>query len=1034
MVGTGIAQPKPLRIIAQRSSTSPHRIVSTASAGIDTVRVLAVMVDFLRDQDNRTSGNGNFLLQPDESWLLDPPPHDARYFRSKLQFVHNYFRKVSGGRLTVTGDVLDSVVTLQRPMSDYSPPTVGDDMRKLANLAADAWHKTDSLYPQIDFRQYDAFVLFHAGAGRDIDLVSILGYNPTPYDLPSLFVDSAAFAKALSDPGFNGIAVDSGRTRILNTIILPETESRVLGSGRDADTLRLGINGLFASSIGSFLGLPDLFDTRTGRSGIGQFGLMDGASIFAFAGVFPPEPSAWEKIALGWVNPITTAQDMGKLACPAVGLHTFGVDTVYRVPVSGAEYFLVENRNRDVHRDGATVTFIRAGGQLDSLHVEKDTVGFNLADVRLIRGSVIDLDEFDWALPGTIDSTGRFDGGGILIWHIDERLVNDGRQSNTVNADPSRRGVNLKEADGSQDIGQSYGQFDPGSGTEYGSPLDCWFQGNVAPAYLNRFDAFSRPSSRSNSGALSLVTIKDFSPRSPRMTFNVAFGNERLTPLPGFPKQIRGIVDGPIPLDLDGDGTQELVVARNTTDTPIRRGQIMAWRQDGQRTLSNGDSSGLAAETDSLLIPKSLVLTRNSGSSWCAVLSDAVYLWRTEDVNADGFFDLVRKIPWTGTPSAGLMFVDSTLVVAGQDSIAMYDLRGVQLNHISGKLFDPVGGFCRLGAGSLIATARTDSLFLVDVRAGTVLARVGVGSQIAGLASGDVAGNGSAAAVVATSAGSLVVLDATGTLLSRSEHSSVRWASGPALADLNHDGRQEILLASGSALHAYSAQGVLMDGFPLESASAISAANGATVAVDLIGEGYPAVISGSANGDIQLWQPSARRYIATSVSVGGTAVRSLSCFAHETAGGATIGLAAADDSGWIVANDLNSAFTSGRFFWPMRGFSPEGSSASTVQTVNPVPLAQGFLPSDRVYNWPNPVYGASTQIRYMCSSDAEVRVKIFDLAGATVADLRGHAYAGADGEITWDVKGIQSGVYLARVEATSGERSEAVVIKIAVVK
>jgi hypothetical protein len=39
-----------------------------------------------------------------------------------------------------------------------------------------------------------------------------------------------------------------------------------------------------------------------------------------------------------------------------------------------------------------------------------------------------------------------------------------------------------------------------------------------------------------------------------------------------------------------------------------------------------------------------------------------------------------------------------------------------------------------------------------------------------------------------------------------------------------------------------------------------------------------------------------------------------------------------------------------------------------------------------------------------------------------------------DSEISWDVSNIQSGVYLARVEARGTSKSEAVIIKIAVVK
>ncbi|HSL87697.1 MAG TPA: T9SS type A sorting domain-containing protein, partial [Ignavibacteriaceae bacterium] len=87
------------------------------------------------------------------------------------------------------------------------------------------------------------------------------------------------------------------------------------------------------------------------------------------------------------------------------------------------------------------------------------------------------------------------------------------------------------------------------------------------------------------------------------------------------------------------------------------------------------------------------------------------------------------------------------------------------------------------------------------------------------------------------------------------------------------------------------------------------------------------------------------------------------------------------------------------------------------------------------YNYPNPVYDSQTFIRYYVSEESRINIKIFDLAGGFVAELNDFAPAGIDSETVWDVSNIQSGVYLARLEAvsTSG-KSESQVIKIAVVK
>ena len=97
--------------------------------------------------------------------------------------------------------------------------------------------------------------------------------------------------------------------------------------------------------------------------------------------------------------------------------------------------------------------------------------------------------------------------------------------------------------------------------------------------------------------------------------------------------------------------------------------------------------------------------------------------------------------------------------------------------------------------------------------------------------------------------------------------------------------------------------------------------------------------------------------------------------------------------------------------------------------------ANEFFPINKAYNYPNPVYDGFTFIRYFVTEDSKINIKIFDLAGDFVAELNDNARGGFDNETKWDVGNIQSGVYLARVEANgSSGKTESKVIKIAVVK
>jgi hypothetical protein len=61
--------------------------------------------------------------------------------------------------------------------------------------------------------------------------------------------------------------------------------------------------------------------------------------------------------------------------------------------------------------------------------------------------------------------------------------------------------------------------------------------------------------------------------------------------------------------------------------------------------------------------------------------------------------------------------------------------------------------------------------------------------------------------------------------------------------------------------------------------------------------------------------------------------------------------------------------------------------------------------------------------------------KIFDIAGSFIDELKDFAQGGIDHETVWNVSNIQSGIYLARIQATGvSGKSESKIIKIAVVK
>lgn len=514
-----------------------------------TFHVVGVMVQFQPDDNRFTTGTGqfnpDFLNRP--GILIDPLPHDAGYFEAHLAFAKHYFETVSNGAVQLQTHLIPGVVTLAKTMDAYSPlESDTDETVKLAQLAAETWsavaNSGNLTLPALD-PDRTAWVIFHAGAGRDIELLGTT-LDKTPQDIPSLYLSSDRLRTLLpSQFPEQGFPVGAAN-RVKNTLLVPETESR---PGKTIDdsvfVLQLGINGILCANIGSFLGMPDLFNTENGQSGIGQFGLMDGAGFFAMAGVFPPQPSAWEKLYMGWTSPRTLDREAaGSFSLNALSGNAQNLPL--KIPGSGFEYFLVENRHRNPDPAGVTVTIRRPDGTLVQQQFSPESYHFDQMNTDslvgvLEPGVITAVSHYDRALPGGVDfgdddifqSSDRILNGGILIWHIDEAVIQTNLASNSINNRLERRGVSLQEADSGDDIGNPEGSIS--AALSGGSPFDFWWNGNdsrvILPNgseisfYQNRFAGDTKPSNRLYSGIFPGFSLSQFSENKIEATLEIAF-------------------------------------------------------------------------------------------------------------------------------------------------------------------------------------------------------------------------------------------------------------------------------------------------------------------------------------------------------------------------------------------------------------------------------------------------------------------------------------------------------------------------------
>jgi hypothetical protein len=1028
----------------QHASRTPVQLTQGVPAVPETsLHILAVMVQFQEDSDDRTTGTGSFDLTVPVKRTLDAPPHNQLYFQNHLKFLENYFWKASDGKLRVTGTVLDSIYRLPHPMRTYSPLHSSATNTELGLLMRDTWLQVDSLAKiwgrPIPFEQYNTFVIFHAGVGRDIDLVSVYGYDPTPFDIPSLYLNTISLDKMNTEWG-QGIPVNDSSFYITNTMIIPETENR------EEIPFPLSINGLMAASVGSRLGLPDLFNTKTGSSAIGRFGLMDGQSIFSWNGAFPPEPSAWEKKFLGWVTPSQIMNGDSIYMLPAVSLLN-SPDTMYQVMMSGSEYFLMENRNRDANRDGATVT-MNVNGETIIRTWQKDTTDFNESYPDSLYGVVTDVDEFEWSLPGGYNSrTNTFYDGGILIWHIDEAVIEANRSTNMVNADPAHRGVNLMEADGSQDIGRSYSMTQAGYGSENGTALDYWYKGNTARLRqdLNGFTPTSHPSSASNAGANSHIFIGNrthrdttgFSERGPQMFARIAIGDSQITLLPGFPKAITGTVGKNSVKSFWYPCVAGLAI--NTSDA------LYGWKLDGSSLLNGGDASGILTPPSTVMNSSQVAVGKFFQDSVVEFMTGngALSAWQNRDANIDGFADSIFSVGIPGTVYAPTVISDSFIVYGSEGNVYFVcdsnGIRTVTTIHLADT--SPINGICLLEQPQTFALTTSDGTVAIVTPQG-ILHTWESGENIS---TGPVAYTSSSNArqiAIGTTGGEMYLLnDNLERLPGFPFFTGTSFTNSPAIADVDGDGRKDIVFFSANRIYALNEVGVLLDHFPI-TVGADSPLTSSPVIADIDGNGIIDIIAVASDGLLAAYNMNGDIVNGFPLQVGRNTGSTPAVFLYQSEPCSvcegcleTICLAIASDDGYVRAWQTGTT-TTARISWSQ--FLHDAQNTGLDESILTIkPRSDQFLPASLAYNWPNPVTandGFTTHIRYYLHDDATVRVRIFDPAGDLVTEFAGPGVGGVENEVVWDASKYQSGVYFAHVEANGSGKSGYAHIKIAIIR
>lgn len=1003
----------PINYHPQERTENLYSNMMFRSAVPETLNVYAIRVQFKPDNNSQTTGDGRFDVSSNYPDSVDAPPHDSLYFIHKLEFLKNYYYKSSKGRLIVNYVLLPSVRNLPNEMEVYSPRRT-ENLGRMGTFFYDVWRSADST---IDFSGINpnnsAFIIFHAGVGRDVDLAS-QGLFVGELDLPSIYMGLGTLRSIYGDTT-QGYYTNEG-TIISNSCMLPEQEYRIVNTSFGDVYLELGMNGIVVATIGSHLGLPDLFDTETGRTAIGRFGLMDGQAIFSYLGVFPPEPSAWEKQYLGWVEPIVVGTG-GTYTTKAATLDVNGNESVYKILISGKEYFLVENRNRDAYGNGQTVYFVNQNGVRDSMNFTQDVDGFNSSDIWKLKGSITDVDELDWSVPGLKNDTANYQGG-ILVWHIDENVIEAKIGSNTINTDIDHRGVDVEEAKGSQDIGVVV-PTPIGDLISDGFFVDFWYNGeHYRPSniYKNEFNQTTFPNSKSYSNINSRVCLSAFSQIGPSMTFTYQVcGN--VVNITGFPRYVGIDTTGnaqPIGFDYNDNSFDEIFVNINDTlfgfrdnGNPIRVDMPNGFLKDSASGFAvgflnyniGGNNKFVTGVSGSKLNLISFVIDTATGAPLVQSFDAGVNL-TTPNLTVTGPIPPFpgNKI-YIGTQNGkiGKFSLDDLLFTF--DSVASNKIVELALSIIGGLpgSYDFISADNKYLASSYIYFGQPIEIPTTPVKI--------------------------------TNDNKIIRQGATGGDTVLSNNLGITTVnSTPTICDINGDGQQEIILTADNKIYAINKFGVVLDNFPYSIPNVTSITSGVAVA-DLNGDNIAEVIFGTGDGRVYAYSINGKVLDGFPINTGGR-IRSTPAVVNS---GGNFGIMVYSEDGYLYGYKTPWAYNDTKVLWKnfLRNSSHTNDGAGSLGTVT---STQPCLPSDKVYNWPNPAYGKTTNIRYFLNGDVTgISIKIMDLSGELVTTLAGTTNKGLDNEVQWDISTVQSGIYIAVLEL-SGGCSETASIKIAVVK
>ena len=487
---------------------------------------------------------------------------DSTWFANELKHVDQYFNGASRKNFTVRWEVTNKIYNLPKEMGYY-----GDDDLQDTRAIELMQSVIDSADADVNFALYETVMLIHAGAGQETDVLDdsreqLWSSFYARADINFAFPDSTVYGLATND------SLDGEPFSVDNFMLVPESSSQ--------DGFTIGSLGVWVFEVGSRLGLLPLFDSEpdggADSRGVGNFDVMSSGlfnghvtpDLRIMPGFVPGFPSVFNRILAGWVEPLVVEED-GQYQLRDLNAPVDGDTACVRIQITESEYYLVTNR---VHDENFDSLFTFSDFDTNFFPDNADSLGGAEFDffLTILTDPFVLQEEpnFYKAIVPFVHT-----GTGMYVWHVDENVIRQMIQTGYLPNDfVSRKGVDLEEADGVQDLD---GLGDPFS---FGSHFDTYRVGNNTT-----FGPDTKPASFSNAGAVTGITITDISKTGPIMTCSISFAS------PFEDTRTRWTASGsyqpPSALDLDDSAGLEIVVFAD-------KAGVYAFNRDGSEFV-DGD-------------------------------------------------------------------------------------------------------------------------------------------------------------------------------------------------------------------------------------------------------------------------------------------------------------------------------------------------------------------------------------------------------------------------------------------------------------